>query len=96
MRSTTAAGRMPFSAIFRSALKDCNEALQIRPRFADALDSRGLVNLKLGRARLRRFPIMTLCCKSTPNRRRRFMAAAWQGCAPARKLAATAISRLRR
>ncbi len=29
-------------------MRDCNEALTIRPRFADALDSRGLVNLKLG------------------------------------------------
>jgi tetratricopeptide (TPR) repeat protein len=31
------------------ALKDCNEALRLDPGRADALDSRGLVNLKLGR-----------------------------------------------
>jgi len=31
-----------------SALKDCNEALRLRPNFVDALDSRGLVNLKSG------------------------------------------------
>ena len=30
-------------------LKDCNEALRLRPGFADALDSRGLIYLKLGR-----------------------------------------------
>jgi tetratricopeptide (TPR) repeat protein len=29
-------------------LRDCNEALQIRPRYADAYDSRGFVNLKTG------------------------------------------------
>jgi len=29
-----------------TALKDCNDALSFRPNFADALDSRGLVNLK--------------------------------------------------
>jgi tetratricopeptide (TPR) repeat protein len=32
----------------RSALKDCDAALEIRPRYVDALDSRGFVNLKLG------------------------------------------------
>jgi tetratricopeptide (TPR) repeat protein len=31
-----------------TALKDCNDALGLRPNFADALDSRGLVNLKNG------------------------------------------------
>jgi len=31
-------------------LKDCNEALKLRPGFADALDSRGLIYLKLGRS----------------------------------------------
>jgi len=30
-------------------LKDCNEALRLRPGFADALDSRGLIYLKLSR-----------------------------------------------
>jgi tetratricopeptide (TPR) repeat protein len=33
----------------QSALKDCDEALRLAPGFADALDSRGLVDLKLGR-----------------------------------------------
>jgi len=28
----------------QAALKDCNEALLLRPNFVDALDSRGLVN----------------------------------------------------
>ena len=32
----------------QSALRDCNEALRLRPNFVDALDSRGLVNLKSG------------------------------------------------
>ena len=32
----------------QTALKDCNDALGLRPNFADALDSRGLVNLKNG------------------------------------------------
>ena len=32
----------------RDALKDCNEALRIAPNYVDALDSRGLINLKLG------------------------------------------------
>jgi tetratricopeptide (TPR) repeat protein len=31
-----------------TALKDCNEALQLRPVYADALDSRGFVKLKIG------------------------------------------------
>ena len=30
------------------AQKDCNEALRLRPRYADAYDSRGLVHLKRG------------------------------------------------
>jgi len=30
------------------ALKDCNESLRLKPNFVDALDSRGLVNLKIG------------------------------------------------
>ena len=29
------------------ALKDCDAALELRPRYLDALDSRGFVNLKL-------------------------------------------------
>ena len=29
------------------ALQDCNEALKLRPAYGDALDSRGLINLKL-------------------------------------------------
>jgi hypothetical protein len=29
-----------------NALKDCNQALQLRPRYGDAFDSRGFVNLK--------------------------------------------------
>jgi tetratricopeptide (TPR) repeat protein len=32
------------------ALADCNEALRLRPSSAEALDSRGLVHLKLNRA----------------------------------------------
>ena len=32
----------------QAALKDCNEALRLRPNFVDALDSRGLMNLKGG------------------------------------------------
>ena len=31
------------------ALADCNEALRLRPDFANALDSRGFVHLKAGR-----------------------------------------------
>jgi hypothetical protein len=30
------------------ALQDCNSALRLRPQFVEALDSRGLVNLKFG------------------------------------------------
>src|SRR5262249_12857504 len=30
------------------ALRDCNESLRLKPNFVDALDSRGLVNLKIG------------------------------------------------
>jgi hypothetical protein len=37
----------------QAALKDCNEALRLRPNFVDALDSRGLVNLKSGQTRTR-------------------------------------------
>ncbi|KAH2821675.1 hypothetical protein KXV85_002587, partial [Aspergillus fumigatus] len=33
----------------QGALADCNQALRIDPGLSDALDSRGLVNLKLGR-----------------------------------------------
>jgi hypothetical protein len=32
----------------QAALDDCNASLHVAPNFADALDSRGLVNLKLG------------------------------------------------
>ena len=35
----------------QAALKDCNEALRLRPNFVDALDSRGLVNLKSGQTK---------------------------------------------
>ena len=35
----------------QAALKDCNEALRLRPNFVDALDSRGLLNLKSGLAK---------------------------------------------
>ena len=35
----------------QAALKDCNEALRLRPNFVDALDSRGLLNLKSGQAK---------------------------------------------
>ena len=31
-----------------SARRDCDEALRLRPDFVDALDSRGLLNLKSG------------------------------------------------
>ena len=31
-----------------AALSDCNEAIRLRPKYADALDSRGLTRLKLG------------------------------------------------
>ena len=33
---------------FQTALNDFNEALQVRPDYADALDSRGFVKLKIG------------------------------------------------
>jgi tetratricopeptide (TPR) repeat protein len=33
----------------QAALKDCEEALRIRPVYPDALDSRGFVHLKSGR-----------------------------------------------
>ena len=33
----------------QAALSDCNEALRLRPDFANALDSRGFVHLKSGR-----------------------------------------------
>ena len=33
------------------ALEDCTQALRLRPGFADALDSRGFVHLKLGKPR---------------------------------------------
>ena len=36
----------------QEALKDCNEALRLRPNFVDALDSRGLRNLKAARTRM--------------------------------------------
>jgi len=42
----------------QAALKDCNEALRLRPNFVDALDSRGLVNLKSGWPKTRS-PILT-------------------------------------
>jgi hypothetical protein len=42
----------------QSALRDCNEALRLRPNFVDALDSRGLVNLKSGWPRMPS-PILT-------------------------------------
>jgi tetratricopeptide (TPR) repeat protein len=32
----------------QAALKDCNQALRLKPESSDKLDSRGLVNLKLG------------------------------------------------
>ena len=32
------------------ALKDCDNALEVRPRYLDAHDSRGFVNLKMGQA----------------------------------------------
>ena len=35
----------------QAALKDCNEALRLRPNFVDALDSRGLLNLKSGQTK---------------------------------------------
>jgi tetratricopeptide (TPR) repeat protein len=35
----------------QAALKDCNEALRLRPNFVDALDSRGLTNLKSGQTK---------------------------------------------
>jgi tetratricopeptide (TPR) repeat protein len=31
-----------------SALRDCDDALQLRPDFVDSLDSRGFVKLKIG------------------------------------------------
>jgi tetratricopeptide (TPR) repeat protein len=34
---------------FAVALRDCNDALRLNPGLVDALDSRGLVNLKLGK-----------------------------------------------
>jgi tetratricopeptide (TPR) repeat protein len=32
-----------------TALQDCNQALQMRPAYSEALDSRGLVYLKMGK-----------------------------------------------
>jgi uncharacterized caspase-like protein len=36
------------SSDLQAALRDCNESLRLKPNFVDALDSRGLVNLKIG------------------------------------------------
>ena len=40
---------MPLLGRLRDALVDCNEALQLKPDYIDALDSRGFVELRMGR-----------------------------------------------
>ena len=66
------------------ALRDCNEALRLRPNFVDALDSRGLVNLKSG---LNKNAVADFDAALRINprpRHRRYTDAAWRDSAAAR------------
>jgi outer membrane protein OmpA-like peptidoglycan-associated protein len=73
------------------AQKDCSEALRLRPRYADAYDSRGLVQLKRGSFKDAIIDYDT-ALGINPNQASRFMAAGLRNGARAIAPAAIAIS----